>query len=476
MSELGYRQHQCFPSARARNSPPASSGELHARRLPTTAPTAARAAASLRRRSRLSRSAIPLGDRRTREQFDGAGSTRSSARPLVAHDAAHLDADRRPTSSRRRLRIRGRRRRARGAPRRSRHRCGAELVTDRPSAPAVPPTPAAPARRCATKPLGGARPRPLSLGRRGSSTRRRRPPPRAWISTPAATAQAPLAADAVDRAARGGERAVLAAVAPRRRVGAAEPDVGAPPAGRQGKRARRRAGRGLLHGERAASSATCRRRSPRPPRARAHGHRRRRTRSPAWPPAADAAHRAGEAALAGIVPSAPLNVRPRSCPTAGRPPCRTGREGGGEWPISADAAARDPHTMLQRRQRDRPARGHTHTHTDAGVDMLPRGLPPPLRSAASGAPAARTAAQRTRKLSFTGDVKPAKAHEAKHRRRCETTQERAALSTRRWRVDMRRVCPRRRTESPEVGAARVAGRRGGRGGRCAASGGRVGVE
>ena len=207
-----------------------------------------------------------------------------------------------------------------------------------------------------------------------------------------------------DRAARGGgDGAVLAAVAPRRRVGAAEPDVGAPPAGRQGECLGRRAGRGEVHGERA--------HAPRQPvgvgrlvrrvdgeAARVDAKRARR------PPARrHAAIEQAEAALAGIVPSAPLNVRPRSSPNR-RPPAMLDldAEGGGEAHLRRCGGARE-RAQLQRRQRtaERAARPRRRRGRRAH-----RGLPPPLRRRRR-ARRRRGGRQLSRKLSFTGDAPPA---------------------------------------------------------------------
>ena len=165
------------------------------------------------------------------------------------------------------------------------------------------------------------------------------------------------------------------------------------------------------------------------------------------PPAADAAIEQAEAALAGIVPSAPLNVRPRSSPNR-RPPAMLDldAEGGGDGPISADAAARERGRSFSGANA-RPASGRP-AHADAGVDVLTRGLPPPLRSAASGAPAARRPAQLSRKLSFTGDAPPAGRQTPSPPMPKQLSGLRSGVET--VAMDGAGYVPRRRTESPKL--------------------------
>ena len=188
------------------------------------------------------------------------------------------------------------------------------------------------------------------------------------------------------------------------------------------------------------------------------------------PPAADAAIEQAEAALAGIVPSAPLNVRPRSSPNR-RPPAMLDldAEGGGEGPISADAAAREKGAASAAPTHGRRAggpptptpgrRAHARAAAAAAVGGVGR---------AGGAAARPAVAQAVvygrRAAGGSADAVAADAEAA----------ERAALGCGDGGDGRRRVRAAAADGVAEVGAARVSGAAGGGGWECGwASGRRV---
>ena len=334
----------------------------------------------------------------------------------------------------------------RGRPHRSRcsdDRAGGAAATHRPpAAPAVPPTPAAPTKSTKAPNHSAARGARLSLGLTRivhQATELQR-----WISTPAAVA-APLAqAEGLIERLEAAETALASLQSllagesgrPNRMSALLRPvdKVNALDGARGEEKCTANVHMllGNLSASVASSAASTAKWLASTPNALA-----------GVPPAADAAIEQAEAALAGIVPSAPLNVRPRSSPNAGRPPCST-------W--TRRAAATGPSPPMRRRASEGAAAAPTPAGEWAARPRRRRRRraharlpPPPLGGVA---PAARRPAQLSRKLSFTGDAPAAGRQTPSPPMPKQLSGLRSGVEA--VAMDGAGYVPRRRTESPKL--------------------------